>query len=85
MRFLGCKIPWRRNQLHTPVPWAPLVAHIIKNPPTMWATWVPSLGWEDPLEKGKATHSSILAWRILSEHIFSSVYNMSICVNLIRK
>ena len=32
----------------------------------MWETWVQSLGWEDPLEKGKATHSSILAWRILS-------------------
>ena len=30
----------------------------------MWETWVPSLGWEDPLEKGKATHSSVLAWRI---------------------
>ena len=32
--------------------------------PAMWETWVPSLGWEDPLEEGKATHSSILAWRI---------------------
>ena len=32
-----------------------------KNPPAMWETWVQSLGWEDPLEKGKATHSSILA------------------------
>ena len=31
---------------------------------TIWETWVQSLGWEDPLEKGKATHSSILAWRI---------------------
>ena len=35
-----------------------------KNPPAMWETWVRSLGWEDPLGKGKATHSSILAWRI---------------------
>ena len=35
-----------------------------KNPPIMWETWVQSLVWEDPLEKGKATHSSILAWRI---------------------
>ena len=41
-----------------------LVAQLVKNPPTMWETWVRSLGWEDPLEKGKATHSSILAWRI---------------------
>ena len=35
-----------------------------KNPPAMWETWVLSLGWEDPLEEGMATHSSILAWRI---------------------
>ena len=44
--------------------WASLVAQLVKNPPAMWETWVRSLGWEDPLEKGKATHSSILAWRI---------------------
>ena len=44
--------------------WASLVAQLAKNPPAMWETWVQSLGWEDPLEKGKATHSSILAWRI---------------------
>ena len=36
----------------------------IKNPPAMQATWVPFLGWEDPLEKGMATHSIIVAWRI---------------------
>ena len=41
-----------------------LVAQMVKNPPAVWETWVPSLGWEDPLEKGMATHSSILAWRI---------------------
>ena len=41
-----------------------LVALLVKNPPAMRETWVPSLGGEDPLEKGKATHSSILAWRI---------------------
>ena len=44
--------------------WASLVAQLVKNPPAMWDTWVPSLGWKDPLEKGKATYSSILAWRI---------------------
>ena len=44
--------------------WASLVAQLVKNPPAMQETWVRSLGWEDPLEKGKATHSSILAWRI---------------------
>ena len=43
---------------------ASLVAQLITNPPTMREAWVRSLGWEDPLEKGKATHSSILAWRI---------------------
>ena len=41
-----------------------LVAQLVKNPPAMQETWVPSLCWEDPLKKGKATHSSILAWRI---------------------
>ena len=44
--------------------WASLVAQLVKNPPATWETWVQSLGWEDPLEKGKATHSSILAWSI---------------------
>ena len=44
--------------------WASLVAQLVKNPPAMRETWVRFLGWEDPLEKGKATHSSILAWRI---------------------
>ena len=43
---------------------ASLVAQLVKNPPAMWETWVRFLGWEDPLEKGMATHSSILAWRI---------------------
>ena len=45
--------------------WASLVAQLVKNPPAMWETWVQFLGWEDPLEKGKATHFSILAWRML--------------------
>ena len=44
--------------------WASLVAQLVKNLPAMWETWVQSQGWEDPLEKGKATHSSILTWRI---------------------
>ena len=47
--------------------WSSLVAQMIKmvkNPPAMWETWVRSLGWEDPPEKGMATHSNILAWRI---------------------
>ena len=44
--------------------WASLVAQLVKNPLAMQETWVRPLSWEDPLEKGKATHSSILAWRI---------------------
>ena len=44
--------------------WASLVAQLVKNLPAMLETWVQSLGWEDPLEKGMSTHSSILAWRI---------------------
>ena len=43
---------------------ASLVAQTVKNLPAMWETWVGSLGWEDPLEEGMATHSSILAWKI---------------------
>ena len=41
-----------------------VVAQWVKNSPAVWETWFQSLGWEDRLEKGKATHSSILAWRI---------------------
>ena len=44
--------------------WAPLAAQAVKNPPAMQETQVQSLGQEDPLEKGTATHSSILAWEI---------------------
>ena len=44
--------------------WASLVAQMVKNPPAIRETWVQSLGWEDPLEDGMATHSILLAWRI---------------------
>ena len=44
--------------------WASLVAQTVENLPAMWETWIQSLVWEDPLEEGMATHSSILAWRI---------------------
>ena len=44
--------------------WAFRLAQMVKNPPAIWETWVQSLGQENPLEKGMATHSSILAWRI---------------------
>ena len=43
--------------------WASLVAQLVKNPPARRETWIQSLGWEDPLEQGLATHSSILAWK----------------------
>ena len=44
--------------------WASLVAQLVKNLPAMWETWVRFLSWEDPLVKGTATISSVLAWRI---------------------
>ena len=47
------------------ITWSSLVAQTVKNPPAMQETWIPSLGWEDPLDKGMAIHFSILAWRIL--------------------
>ena len=46
------------------ISWASLMVQLVKNPPSMQETWIWSLGWEDPLEKGKATLSSILSWRI---------------------
>ena len=72
---LQCRRPkfdsWLRNPLEKEgigcplqYSWASLVAQTVKNLPAMWETWVRSLGWEDPLEEGIATHSSILAWGI---------------------
>ena len=63
VQFLGQEDPWRMDRLPTPSSWVSLAAQLVKIPPAMWETWVQSLGWEDPLEKGTATHSSILAWR----------------------
>ena len=54
--------PWRRDRL--PTSRASLVAQMVKNLPVTWETWVQSLGSEEPLEEGMATHSSIPAWRI---------------------
>ena len=54
---------YRLNIVFLPNSWASLVAQMVKNLPAMWETQVQSLGWEDPLEKGMATHSS-LVWRI---------------------
>ena len=55
---------WRRIGYSLQYSWASLVTQLVKNLPAMWETWVWSLGWEDFLEKGIATHSSILTWRI---------------------
>ena len=58
---------WQADYLHCTI-WdlqeGKLVVQMVKTLPAMLETWVRSLGWEDPLEKGKATHSSILVWRI---------------------
>ena len=47
------------------ISWAAVVAQVVKSLLALWETWVQSQGWEDPLEKGMASYSSILAWRIL--------------------
>ena len=65
VRFLGRKdSPGEEIGYPLQYSWASLVVQLVKNLPSMRETWVRSLGWEAPLEKGKATHSSILAWRI---------------------
>ena len=60
------KIHWRRDRLPIPVFFlvASLVAQLLKNSPAMWETRVQSLGWQDPLKKGIATHSNIVACKI---------------------
>ena len=58
------KIRWRGIGYPLQYYWASIVAQLGKNPPAMQEAWIQTLGSEDPLEKGKATHSSILAWRI---------------------
>ena len=52
------------DTVHKQIAGISMVAQLVKDPPVMRETWVQSLGWEDSLEKGKATHSSSLAWRI---------------------
>ena len=60
------KIPIQENG-------ASLVDQMVKDPPAMQETWVRSLGWEDPLEEGMATHSSVLAWRISMDRVLWSL------------
>ena len=59
---------------YAPMDGASLVAHLVKNLHAMWETWIRSLGGEDPLEKGKTTHSSILVWR--SPWIMIKIYHL---------
>jgi len=56
--------PWGHKEPDTTKQLTTLLAQTVKNLPAMRETWVRSLGWEDPLEEGMATHSSILVWRI---------------------
>ena len=58
------------------------MAQLVKNLPAMWETWVPSLGWEDPLEEGKATHSSILASKIPWTTIHGITNSSKSCLTL---
>ena len=55
---------YRKGDFYAESHWTSLMAQWAQNPPAMQETWVQSLGWEYPLEKGKAIHSSIVAWRI---------------------
>ena len=65
VRFLSQEDLLEKGLIHPLLySWASLVAQLAKNPPAMRESWVRSVGWEEPLEKEKATHSSILAWRI---------------------
>ena len=57
----NCVVVWIFFDIAFLWDWASLVVQLVENPPAMWEAWVGSLGWEDPLEKGKDTHSSVLA------------------------
>ena len=64
VRFLGQENAGEEIGYPLQYSWASPVAQMVKNLSVMWKTWVRTLGWEDPLEKGKTTHSGVLAWRI---------------------
>ena len=65
--------------------WASLVAQLVNNRPAMQEIWVQSLGWEDPLEKGKATHTSVLTWRIPWPVMPQVVKNLPASVEAVRE
>ena len=61
-QLLGRKVPLEKGEAtHSSILGLSLVTQVVKNPPAMWETWIPSLGWEDPLEEDMATLSSIPA------------------------
>ena len=64
IRFLGWEDSLEKIGYPLQYSWASLMEQLLKNQPAMWETWVQSLVWEDSLEKGKVTHSSVLDWRI---------------------
>ena len=78
--FHGLYSPWGRKESDMTERlslWSFLMAQLVKNPPAMWEIWVWFLGWEDPLEKGMAIYSSILAWRIpWTVYYLSRILNM---------
>ena len=59
-----CVFVYTHTHIYIHTHTCPTLVQTVKNPHEVWETWVPSLGWEEPLEKGMATHSGILAWRI---------------------
>ena len=78
VQFLGWEDPWRRNRFQ--YSWALVVVQTVKNPTAMQETWVGSLGREDPLKEGMATHSSILEpgetlWREEPGRLLSSSWD----------
>ena len=64
VQSLGQEDPLQKVDFPLQYSWTSLAAQLGKNPPAMRETWVQSLAWEDPLEKGMAAHSSTVAWRI---------------------
>ena len=77
-RLSHCDLLWNEG--------ASLVTQMVKNLPAMLEIWVRSLGWENPLEKGMATHSSILAWRIHYEILWDMRYYLTLVrMNIIKK
>ena len=74
----GVRGPGFRFQAHHLLVMASLVSQMVKNLPAVQESWILSMGWEDPLEMGMATHSSILAWRILWIEEFDQLQSMGL-------